>query len=185
MKLKNLLNVPQSKYDAKTILKWLWQAWRGNQLQAVLNACIGFASVGVSLAQVWAVQHAIDVASGVIVGSIYWAVALMGVFILCDYSLNIASVWLRNILGIKAQNPMQQQMLDRILRSEWQGKESRHSGDVLNRLEFDVSNVVNYRNHSQYIISIGYVHWCFFLFVLHGQSFGHDNSGYYPCVYSC
>ena len=142
MKLKNLLNVPQSKYDAKTILKWLWQAWRGNQLQAILNACIGFASVGVSLAQVWAVQHAIDVASGVIVGSIYWAVALMGVFILCDYSLNIASVWLRNILGIKAQNHMQQQMLDRILRSEWQGKESRHSGDVLNRLEFDVSNVV-------------------------------------------
>ena len=100
MKLKNLLYVPQSKYDAKTILKWLWQAWRGNQLQAILNACIGFASVGVSLAQVWAVQHAIDVASGVIVGSIYWAVALMGVFILCDYSLNIASVWLRNILGI-------------------------------------------------------------------------------------
>jgi len=94
MKLKNLLNVPQSKYDAKTILKWLWQAWRGNQLQAILNACIGFVSVGVSLAQVWAVQHAIDVASGVIVGSIYWAVALMGVFILCDYSLNIASVWL-------------------------------------------------------------------------------------------
>ena len=132
MKLKNLLNVPQSKYDAKTILKWLWQAWRGNQLQAILNACIGFASVGVSLAQVWAVQHAIDVASGVIVGSIYWAVALMGVFILCDYSLNIASVWLRNILGIKAQNHMQQQMLDRI------------SGDVLNRLEFDVSNVVNF-----------------------------------------
>lgn len=39
---------------------------------------------------------------------------------------------------------MQQQMLDRILRSEWQGKESRHSGDVLNRLEFDVSNVVNF-----------------------------------------
>ena len=144
MKLKNLLNVPQSKYDAKTILKWLWQAWRGNQLQAILNACIGFASVGVSLAQVWAVQHAIDVASGVIVGSIYWAIALMGVFILCDYSLNIASVWLRNILGIKAQNHMQQQMLDRILRSEWQGKESRHSGDVLNRLEFDVSNVVNF-----------------------------------------
>ena len=39
---------------------------------------------------------------------------------------------------------MQQHMLDRILRSEWQGKETRHSGDVLNRLEFDVNNVVNF-----------------------------------------
>ena len=144
MKLRNLLNVPQSKYDTKTILKWLWQAWKGNQLQAVLNASIGFGSVGVSLAQVWAVQRAIDVASGVVKGSIYWAVALMGLFIICDYALNIASVWLRNILGIRAQNHMQQYMLDRILRSEWQGKEMRHSGDVLNRLEFDVNNVVSF-----------------------------------------
>ena len=39
---------------------------------------------------------------------------------------------------------MQQRVLDRILRSEWRGKESRHSGDVLNRLEFDVTNVVNF-----------------------------------------
>jgi len=35
-------------------------------------------------------------------------------------------------------------MLDRILRSEWHGKERHHSGDVLNRLEFDVANVVNF-----------------------------------------
>ena len=35
-------------------------------------------------------------------------------------------------------------MLDRILRSEWRGREMRHSGDVLNRLEFDVNNVINF-----------------------------------------
>jgi hypothetical protein len=40
-------------------------------LQAVLNASIGLLSVGVSLAQVWAVKHAIDVASGTLHGSIY------------------------------------------------------------------------------------------------------------------
>ena len=35
-------------------------------------------------------------------------------------------------------------MLDRILRSEWHGKERFHSGDVINRLEGDVSNVVGF-----------------------------------------
>ena len=35
-------------------------------------------------------------------------------------------------------------MLDRILRSKWNGKETHHSGDVLNRLEIDVANVVNF-----------------------------------------
>ena len=39
---------------------------------------------------------------------------------------------------------MQQRMLDRILRSEWHGKERFHSGDVINRLEGDVSNVVGF-----------------------------------------
>ena len=97
-----------------------------------------------SLAGVWAVQHAIDVASGVVKGNLFWAVGLMGALILCDFALNIASIWVQNILGIKAQNRMQQRMLDRILRSEWHGKERFHSGDVLNRLEFDVNNVVNF-----------------------------------------
>lgn len=134
--------MPQTKYTAREIFRWLWHAWKGNRLQAVLNAVIGLVSVVVSLSSVWAVQHAIDVASHATEGNIYWAVAIMGGLILCDFALNIASVWVQNILGVKAQNRMQQQILDRLLRSEWHGKESRHSGDVLNRLEFDVNSVV-------------------------------------------
>jgi ABC-type multidrug transport system fused ATPase/permease subunit len=134
----------ESKYTITQILRWLWRAWRGNRLQAVLDASIGLTSVAVSLAQVWAVKHAIDVASGAVNGSIPWAVAMMGALILCDFALNIAGIWVRNLLGIKAQNRMQQRMLDRLLRSEWHGKEKHHSGDVLNRLEFDVNNVVNF-----------------------------------------
>lgn len=144
MRIKNLLKIPESKYPAGIILKWLWRAWRGNQLQAVLNALVGLLSVGVSLAQVWAVKRAIDVASGAVEGDIYWAVALMGGLILLDFSLSVSAIWIKNLLGIKAQNRMQQRMLDRILRSEWHGKEMRHSGDVLNRLEFDVNNVVDF-----------------------------------------
>lgn len=144
MRIKQLLKIPESKYSAKLILKWLWRAWRGNRLQAVLNASIGVLQVITSLCQVWAVKRAIDVAAGYVEGSIYWAVAIMGMIILCDFALGISSTWVRNILGIKAQNRMQQRMLDRILRSEWRGKEAFHSGDVLNRLEQDVNQVVNF-----------------------------------------
>ena len=143
-KIKKLFQIPETRYTSKEIFRWLWIAWRGNRRQAVLNALIGILSVGVSLATVWAVQHAIDVASHAREGSIYVAVGIMGALIICDFALNIASVWVRNLLGIKAQNRMQQRMLDRILRSEWHGKERHHSGDVLNRLEFDVVNVVNF-----------------------------------------
>ena len=133
-----------SSYSSMQILRWLWSAWRGNRLQAVLNALIGVLMVAVSLAQVWAVKRAIDVAAGSAGGSLLWAVAVMGLLILTDFGLNISSVWVRNILGIRAQNRMQQRMLDRLLRAEWAGRERRHSGDVINRLETDVNNVVTF-----------------------------------------
>ena len=144
MQIKSLLRIPDNKYSTKTILSWLWLAWHGNRLQAMLNASIGVMQVVVSLAQVWAVKRAIDVASGSIPGSIYWAVGVMGLLILADFSLSIASTWVRNLLGIKAQNRMQQRMLDRLLKSQWHGKEAFHSGDVLNRLEQDVNQVVTF-----------------------------------------
>ena len=144
MNCKTLLKIPKFKYDARTLLKWLWNAWRGNQLQAVLNASIGLLSVGVSLGHVWAMKRAIDVASRTVEGNLYWAVGVMAVLILLDFALNIAGTWVRNILGIKAQNRMQQRMLDRLLRAEWKGRNHHHSADILNRLEFDVNNVVNF-----------------------------------------
>ena len=144
MKVKELLKMEDSRYPVRQILRWLWRAWRGNRLQAGLNAALGLIGVVISLSQVWAVQHAIDVAAHTIEGSLYWSVTLMGLLILCDFALHIASIWVRNILGIRAQNRMQQRMLDRILRSEWHGKERFHSGDVINRLEGDVSNVVGF-----------------------------------------
>lgn len=139
-----MIRLNNEKYGARTILLWLWAAWKGNRWQAVINALLGLLSVAVSLLSVWAVKRAIDVAAGTAEGNIYWAVGVMGMLILADFGINISQVWVRNILGVKAQNRMQQQLLDRLLRSEWQGKEQRHSGDVMNRLEQDVNSVVNF-----------------------------------------
>lgn len=142
MNLRKLFHGEKNRYTVTQTLKWLWLTSRGNRLQATLNASIGLVGVGVSLAQVWAVQHAIDVAAGNAMGNIYLAVATMGALILIDFALNISGVWVRNILGIRAQNRLQQRLIDHILRSEWQGKEAFHSGDVLNRLEIDVNTVI-------------------------------------------
>lgn len=139
-----MIRLNNEKYGARTILLWLWAAWKGNRWQAVINALLGLLSAAVSLLSVWAVKRAIDVAAGTAEGNIYWAVGVMGMLILADFGINISQVWVRNILGVKAQNRMQQQLLDRLLRSEWQGKEQRHSGDVMNRLEQDVNSVVNF-----------------------------------------
>ncbi|MDR4930179.1 ABC transporter ATP-binding protein [Segatella bryantii] len=140
--LHKFIHIPKYKYGSRAIMRWLWKAWCGNRKQALLNALVGLVSVAVSLLQVAAFKYAIDVASGVIQGNLYLAIGYISLLVLAGFGLNISSVWIKNILGIKAQNRMQQKMLERILRSEWRGRERMHSGDVLNRLEFDVNNVV-------------------------------------------
>ncbi len=124
------------------IVKWLWGRAQGNRLQTSVNALLGVAQVAMSLLSVYAVKRAIDIASHAREGSLYTAVLLMGGIVLADFALGIAGTWVRNILGVRAQNRMQRQMLERVLRSEWQGKGAHHSGDVLNRLEGDVTAVV-------------------------------------------
>ncbi len=144
MNLKEFLQLPDNHYTAAEIFRWLWQALKGNRLQAVLNAGIGLLGVVLSLASVWAMQLAIDTASGTRQGSIYWAVGLMAALILGEFALGISRVWIKNILGVKAQNRMQQQLLARLLRSEWRGREAMLSGDIINRLEQDVKQVVTF-----------------------------------------
>ena len=154
MKIKSL----HTNISIRSILRWLWRSSADNRLQAVLNTVIGLLETVVSLASVWAMKNAIDIASQQVglqeqpVGGIpqslrndlLWAIAIMAGLILSTFALRVASVWVRNILGIKAQNRMQQRMLSRILHSQYQGRDALHSGDVLNRLEQDVATVVNF-----------------------------------------
>lgn len=144
MGLSGIFHTKPSRYPVRRIVGYLWQALRGNRMQASLNALTGVTAVALSLSSVWAMQRAIDIAAGVRTGNIYTAVGLMAALIVCELSLSVARVWIRNILGIRAQNRMQQQMLDRLLRSEWHGKEKYHSGDIINRLETDVVAVVTF-----------------------------------------
>lgn len=127
-----------------SIAQWLWVIAKGNRLQTFLNALIGILQVAASLTSVYVIRYAIDVASHTEEGNLYWAIGYMAAIILTDFALSISSIWVRAILGVKAQNRMQQRMLERVLRSEWQSKSTHHSGDILNRLEGDVNHVVNF-----------------------------------------
>ncbi len=144
MNLRQIFKLPTSRYSTRLIARWLWKALRGNRLQACLNAGVGLVGVVLSLMSVWAMQRAIDTASGAREGSIYWAIVVMAIIILAEFGVGISRVWIRNILGVKAQNRMQQQLVARLLRSQWQGREAMHSGDIINRLEEDVRQVVTF-----------------------------------------
>ena len=152
-KLRRLFEIPDNHFTAKEIFQWLWRVLQGNRLQAILNATIGLLGVGLGLSSVWAMQRAIDIASGALDGALYVAVGVMAALILGEFAVGISRVWVRNILGVKAQNRMQQRVLARLLRSEWRGREAMHSGDIINRLDkYRLTNIIIIRN----ILSISY-----------------------------
>lgn len=142
--LKDLLQLPTGQYTWREMTRWLWMVLRGNRLQAVLNAAIGLAGVALSLLTVWAMQRAIDTASHVREGSLYCAVLLLAAIILAEFGVGISRVWIRNILGVRAQNRLQMRIMKKLMRQQWQGREAMHTGDIVNRLEEDVRQVVSF-----------------------------------------
>ncbi|MBR2183892.1 MAG: ABC transporter ATP-binding protein [Prevotella sp.] len=135
---------PNTTYSIGRISRWIWDSSRDNRLQAILNTSIGLLDVVLALLSVWTVQRAIDIASHHLDGDVIMAVVWMALVISGTFVLDFCSTWVKNYYGVRAQNRMQRRMLGHILHSEFQGRNSMHSGDVINRLESDVNTVVNF-----------------------------------------
>lgn len=125
------------------ILKWFWKTSKPFRFQACLNAFVGILKVGIDFGFIASTKFAIDIATGRSDSSLNLAIALLVGCILSQLAVGFARTWISAILGIKAQNKMQQQLFARLLQSEWTGREKHHSGDVLNRLERDVRDITN------------------------------------------
>lgn len=122
---------------------WLWRRWKGYRKQAVLNTLVGMLLVVASLSFVWLTKLAIDVATRETEGvSLETALGGLVLVIAVQLALGFSSRWIRAILGVKAQNHMQAELFERLLSCKWKDLKRFHSGNLLNRMERDVSDVV-------------------------------------------
>lgn len=127
-----------------SIIRWLWDTSRSLRVQSLLNALIGILGVGLDFAFIAATKLAIDIATSEHhPDSLRLAATILIAIILCKITTGFASKWIAALLGVKSQNRMQIRLFRRLLDSEWNGLEKRHSGDVLNRLERDVRDVTS------------------------------------------
>ena len=140
--LKGLFN-RSSNYSAGRLLQWLWGILRRHRLQVGLNTLLGCLTVLLDFTFIWATKWTIDIATHKATAPLSTAAAFLIGILLAQLSITFASRWIKAILGVKAQNHMQLFYFDRLLHSEWNERKQRHSGDILNRLERDVTDVVN------------------------------------------
>lgn len=128
----------------RQIILWLWNTWKGYRTQAIVNTMVGMLIVFTDLAFVWCTKVAVDIATGNSHGGLrLWHVMLLLVFVVfIQVSMTIVNRWIRAVLGVRGQNRMQEQLFNRILRSDWQHLRKIHTGHLVNRLEQDVSVVM-------------------------------------------
>lgn len=133
----------------RRLCSWLWHTWKGYRLQAVLNTLIGLLLVLSDLAFVWCTKFAVDIATRCDTShSLSFALVLLGSVITLQLVLGIASRWIRATLGVKAQNKMQRHIFHHLLDSRWKDMKRFHSGNILNRIERDVTDIVSFLTES-------------------------------------
>ena len=132
-----------NKYSTRELLTGIWKASYGARLQVAICAFVGIISVACSLLFVYLSKEAIDIATGASTG-VLWHYGLgMGILILAEILLRATNTWLANTLSVKTQNRLRTGLFERLIKSKWEGKEARHSGDVLNRLIQDINTIVS------------------------------------------
>ncbi len=141
--LRTAVKLNKTKYSWSAIVAWLWKHHSGCRMQAMLNAVTGLAMIGMGLLGVDTLRKLTDIATGTHEGRIVNMSILLALVFLCEMLLHILSTWVAAVLGVRAQNQMQQFFFRRLLKGQWSGVEKYHSGDVLNRLFSDVNDIVN------------------------------------------
>ena len=127
---------------------WITQL-RGHSLQITLNTTVGILLVLLDLAFVWATKLAIDVAThNTTAVTLHQAFLLIALIMFTRIVLGLSSRWIRAILGVKAQNSMRQHLFNRLLRCKWTELKTYHTGNLTNRIEHDVNDVVNFVTES-------------------------------------
>lgn len=114
---------------------------RGRMLLCVLVGLIGVAA---SLAFVAVCKTLVDIATGTLDKPIMpYVWAMIGIMLLQLLS-HVAYDYIEGLNSIKTQIRIRRSLFAHVLNSQWDGCEAFHSGDAINRLEQDVSMVVEF-----------------------------------------
>lgn len=128
------------KWQLHAVIRYLVLTIRNCRLLVFMALLLGILEVIVSLLQVWTVKRVIDSASINTGESIIRSIGILTLLIVLGFALTAFSTWVGNIEGTRAKNNMRQRILHKLLLSKDSGK--LHSGDIVNRIEIDVSTII-------------------------------------------
>ena len=127
----------------KDYLVWLWKISNGMRLRIAHRATCGILHVGVSLLFIWVSKHIIDIATGQAVGSFSSYALLLISCVIMQLLLSASIRRIEELSFIDLNNKLRQRLFNHVMISRWMGREGIHTGDILNRIERDVSSIAD------------------------------------------
>ena len=125
--------------DFRTCMKGLWRLSKPVLGRDAVTVFIGIVRIIASLGFVWICKRLVDIVTGVsdapLMEHVWIMIGIMLVQIICGLSYNYWDAY--NV--VKTQNQMREDFFSHVLGSRWNGLEAFRSGDMINRLEEDVS----------------------------------------------
>lgn len=124
-------------------IKWLWAASDGFRLSVVWCALTGALNVSVSLCFVFVCKHLIDIATGISNDSLGAYIGWMSICLTAQLLLSVIRSRLTTRTEVKLRNGLHNRLFEHLMKSQWNGREAFHSGDLLNRIEADTASVTD------------------------------------------
>lgn len=126
----------------RAITQWAIKASNSHKKSIGGYTLIGLLEITCGLAFIWASKLLIDVATGSREANFWLSAALVGGILFLQLLFKGLDNWMSANLSVDVNNHLRRELFHRILKSRWNEVEQFHSGDVLVRLQEDVSEIV-------------------------------------------
>ena len=126
------------KMRTKDCIKWLWRASEGVRGKVVLCSLTGGLHVAASLAFVWICKKLIDAATSGNGENVPLYIGVMIACMLMQILLSAVEQRILNLSDVLLKNKLRYRLFNSLMESRWNGKETFHTGDTLNRVMEDV-----------------------------------------------
>ena len=127
----------------KECIRRLWRTSRKVRAPILGSGLIGIGHVGVSLFFIYVCKHLIDIVTGHSEDVLAVYIGWMFFCVILQLSFSVLRSRLSSRTEIRLRNELQERLFTHLLGIRWDGRDRFHTGDVLNRLEGDVSTVTD------------------------------------------
>lgn len=121
--------------------KFLYSLCREASGYIVFRIVVGVLSVLSGLFFIMSFRNSVDVAVGNMDGSLVLQLVLMGVFIIFNTLFYSIGVWIGSRKYVKSGNELRNKIFSKILYMPWQVSSNMHTGEIIHRLDKDVTEV--------------------------------------------